>query len=212
MTRTKRGNHNFDDEQQQEQETLNQVIADIAVGGVEGERSDAYSMILAIRRMIHQFKLQSRLHPYEVLNIAYLRAIAAIAAKKTILDYRAWLKGTAFNIVRERARQLGKETLTDPYLTDQLLPTPEDLETADEQVEQVFKAFEQLCAENREVAELLYWRLIEKLSWAKIHDRLQKRDGVAPSLEALRQKASRAKTRLRYLFHSLDNRCSTSRR
>jgi DNA-directed RNA polymerase specialized sigma24 family protein len=214
MTSTRRGNHSsndYDDHQdnqrQQQRDRLNQVIADI----VKINEASGYSMILAIRRMIHQFKLQSRLHPADILHTAYLRAIDAIDSGKSIQDYRSWLKGTALNIVRERSRQLGKETLTDPWLTDQVVPN-EPIDEAEDQIEQVLQAFNLLREENSEVAELMNWRLLEGLSWLEIQNRLGRRDGSVPSLEALRQKASRAKRRLRHIFHSLDNRCSISSR
>jgi len=165
----------------------------------------AYSTLAMVRHHLWQFGLHS-IEPAEILTEAYLRALKAIDQGMQIQNYKGWIKGTAFNIVRERFRQGLKELPTDPQ-ADCLDRVSEPEPDCDDQRDRNFtilrEAFEKLRATEPDVAELVDWRIIGNLSWADIDQRLRERDGESPSVEALRQRATRAKRKLRRLFHEL---------
>jgi DNA-directed RNA polymerase specialized sigma24 family protein len=95
---------------------LSEDVLDLAIEEVLGNRNPyAYSVLSAIKRSLRQFRLSSRIEAYEILHEAYLRGKSLIRSGQTIRNPHAWLKATAFNIVREKYRSL-KDQLTDPQL------------------------------------------------------------------------------------------------
>ncbi|MBD2078445.1 sigma-70 family RNA polymerase sigma factor [Leptolyngbya sp. FACHB-17] len=164
----------------------------------------AYSIITMVRHYIQQFKLDSHVEPADILHEAYLRGLRATDQGTRITSCRPWIKGTARYIVLERSRQRRRELPTDPQaaVLDTLSESGDRCEESRNHNFTIFlKVLERYRSENPRVAELMDWRFLEKLSWSAIRKRLLERDGEAPSEEALRQRATRAKRELRRLFH-----------
>lgn len=189
-------------EKTRQKEALNEAMGQI----LDKDNPHAYSTIAKVGHHLWQFGLFSYIEPAEILTEAYLRALRAIDQGTQIQNYRGWIRGTAFNIVRERFRQAGNEFSTDPQAGcfDRL---SEPDYCCEDQCDRNFtilrEAFEKLRVTEPDVAELMNWRIVEELSWTDIEQRLLKRDGKSPSIEALRQRATRAKRKLRRLFHEL---------
>lgn len=189
-------------EKTRQKEALNEAMGQI----LDKNNPHAYSTIAKVGHHLWQFGLFSYIEPAEILTEAYLRALKAIDQGIQIQNYRGWIRGTAFNIVRERFRQAGNEFSTDPQAGcfDRLSePEPDCDVQHDRNFAILREAFEKLRATEPDVAELVDWRIIGNLSWADIDQRLRERDGESPSVEALRQRATRAKRKLRLLFHEL---------
>ncbi|MEP0894353.1 hypothetical protein NDI36_07725 [Leptolyngbya boryana FACHB-1624] len=175
----------------------------------------AYSIITTVRRYIQQFELDSHTEPADILHEAYLRGLKATDQGTRIISCRAWIKGTARYIVYERSRQRSRELPTDPQaaVLDTLSESDNCCEeSCDRNIAIFLQALEIHRAKNPKVAELMDWRFLEELSWSAIRKRLLERDGEAPSEEALRQKATRAKRELRRLFHELGGEYEPLRR
>lgn len=166
----------------------------------------AYSMIATVRRYIQHFGLSSQVEPADILVEAYLRGLKITEQGTLILSCRAWIKGTARYIALERFRHQRRERPTNPQAS--VLETPSESkedcqDSCDRNFAILWQAFEQLRRTSPDIAELMDWRVLQGLSWSQIRQRLVARDGKSHSEEALRQRASRAKRKLRRLFHEL---------
>ncbi|MBD1848278.1 sigma-70 family RNA polymerase sigma factor [Cyanobacteria bacterium FACHB-63] len=179
-------------------EVMNQIL--------DRDSPHAYSMIPTVKRYIQRFGLDSRVEPADILTEAYLRGLRTTQQGTPIHQPRAWIKATAYNIVRERFRKERRELPTDPQsATLAALSGRENFceERCDRNLTILLQAFEMLRANNPGGAELMDWRVLEELSWSAIRKRLLERDGEAPSEDTLRQRATRTKRDLRRLFHEL---------
>ena len=166
----------------------------------------AYSMIATVNRYIQYSGLYSQVQPADILNEAYWRAEKATRQGTHIRSCRAWIKGTCRFIVFELARQQRRERPTDPQsaaLETSYEPENECEERWDRNFAILRQAFESLRQNDPETAELLDWRILKKLSWLKVRERLRAEGREVPTEEALRQRASRANRKLRRLFHEL---------
>lgn len=191
-----------DSEKARQKRALNDAIAQI----LDRDNPHAYSTIVKVEHNIRRFGLSGYFEPNEILSKAYLRGLKAIDQGTQIQNYRAWIKGTAFNIVRELARQKAKEFATDPQAPclERLSEPESDCEDhCDRNLAILRQALEAYRAKKPEIAELMDWRILEGLSWSHIRNRLRERGGDVPSEDNLRQKATRAKRELRRLFHEL---------
>lgn len=179
---------------------------DLAIGEILRQDSPyAHSTITTIERWLRQFHLHGRVEACDILHEAYLRGQKIDSIQKPY----AWLKATAFNIVRERSRQFRKQQPTNPEVFDfapQIVEQQEQpkQEIVDSCLHSLWNAFKILEQRNPEAAKLLHWQIIEGLSWREIHDRLVLEGEEAPSEAALRQRGSRAKKCLRKIYHSID--------
>jgi hypothetical protein len=180
--------------------------------------SRAYSFKAYVKNRIRQFHLKEHLNPNEVINEAYKRAIAAVEAGKEIQNWQAWLKTTCFNIIRERSRANKKCSSVDPQslilanlqACDAInVFNSKEEATAHEVEKQLMileQALEELARTEFEDFQLLKLRLIDELSWASIRDYLLKNtDQDVPNLTTLRQRAVRAKRKLRRLYHRIED-------
>lgn len=190
-----------DSEKDCQKRELNAAIEEI----VDRDNPHAYSMIVIVELNIRRYGLSGCYEPAEILTMAYLRGLKATDQGTRIQNYRSWIKGTAFNIVRELARQKAKEIATDPQAARlERASEPDGYGDNDNRkLAILMQAFEKYRSDHSEDAELMEWRILEKLSWSKIQQRLLDRNGKAPSLEALRQRARRAKRDIRRIFHEL---------
>jgi predicted RNA polymerase sigma factor len=182
-------------------------ILDIAVEDILGKNNpSAYFTLTAIERSLRQFHLTSGIEASEVLAEAYLRGKKLLWSGQTINNPHAWLKKTAFNIIRERSRQLQKHS-SEPYDESNISEDPMinlvEIQEIKGDLADLRLAIKLLAEEEPEGAKLLHLKIIQGLSWQEIHDILLRENKEVTNLATLRQRASRAKKRLRHLFHSV---------
>ena len=180
-------------------------ILDLAIEEILGKGNPvSYSTLTTIQRSLRQFHLTSRIETTEVLAEAYLRGKKFLRSGKMINNPHAWLKKTAFNIVREYSRKFRKYA-AEPYDEQKTAEDPMtnlvDVQVIESDLADLRQAIRLLAQEEPEAANLLYLKIIRGLSWQEIHDILLQTHQEVASLTTLRQRASRAKRRLRYLFH-----------
>ncbi|MGD1950107.1 MAG: RNA polymerase sigma factor, partial [Leptolyngbyaceae cyanobacterium] len=119
----------------------------------------------------------------------------------------AWLKRTAFNVVREKSRQAQRQA-SQSYedIEYRVSAKPEYvLEAIDlrHEIDLLYKDLRALSREDDNTAQLLVWRTIEQLSWEQITSRLAALGETdIPNQATLRKRVSRAKKRMRHIMHS----------
>lgn len=167
--------------------------------------SEMFSIFAFIQRTLGQFRLKGVVDIPDVFNEAYMRGVEAINSGKKIAKPIAWLRATAFNIIRELSREWKERQKVSPDLLEcsslPLSPQDETLSTEDLEyrLKAVWRAFQELSQQDREVLRL---RMFENLSWKEISDRLTA-SGEFKSEEAFRVHGHRAIKRLRAKYHSL---------
>lgn len=180
--------------------------------------SRAFSFRANIKNRIRQYNLTSHLEAHEVINEAYKRAIAAIEQGKKIEYWQAWLKATCFNIVREQSRDRKRHPSVDPQSSaianlpskpfTHLFENGEEASKIKEAQKRVIcleRALEEYSNREPELACLLKLKLINRWSWQRIREHMvQQSSEEVPSVSTLRKRASRAKTRLRRLYHRIE--------
>ncbi len=85
----------------------------------------ATSMFAFIKRSLAQFHLSNSYSITWVLNEAYMRGVKLIAAGERIEKPLAWVRVTAYNIIREQSRDLKKslpleESILESHLTNSI--------------------------------------------------------------------------------------------
>jgi RNA polymerase sigma factor (sigma-70 family) len=172
------------------------------------DNPDAYSLLTHIQRCLKQFNLSQRYHPNDILHDTYLRAIEGLEAGKKIENCLAWIRATAYNIIREYSRDAQKSHLVEPnsaWLETALQSAQGNSVTEieiKEDLEDVLRALETIEAMNPADFKILRLKYAEKMSWKEISEFLVGEGEVLQTEEALRQRASRAKKKLRQVFHS----------
>jgi len=180
---------------------------DQAIEEILGKNNPAaYSVITAIERIVRQFKLDIEAH--SLLFDAYLCGKKALQQGKEIRNPQAWLKGTAYNLAREKFRKKKKTHAYSPDLIDVLFPdeanSPLDSAIIEEEILAVFQAVCQLREEKPEIFVLIHQRVVEGLSWQEIkmiHERENEGEGITEA--TLRQRFSRGRKYLRSIFHEV---------
>jgi predicted RNA polymerase sigma factor len=181
---------------------------DIAMSEILGVgNAYAYSAIATVRRYLHSFRLAHLVEPHEILFEAYLRGKNAQRKGEIIYNPHAWLKRTAFNIVREKSRKARRQATQSFEEIEYRMSAESDclLEKIDlsHEISLLYKALREFSREDSHTAQLLEWRTIERLSWTEIADRLVAAGETVPNYAALRQRVSRAKKRIRHILHGL---------
>ncbi|NER06205.1 MAG: sigma-70 family RNA polymerase sigma factor, partial [Okeania sp. SIO3C4] len=135
----------------------------------------------------------------DILNEVYLRGIKALEEGKTINSLSGWIRGTAYNYIRELSRKESKYvTKSLDWLQDsQQDGTLQDrVEKANNKVELLNEALKKLTLEEQ---RLLNYKEIQGLSWQEIAS-LEEYQGITPS--ALRKRKERIIKKLREFCHS----------
>ena len=183
-------------------------VLDLALSEILGkDNSYAYSTLATVRRHLYQFRLMHQFEPYEILFEAYLRGKIRQRGGEAIYNPHAWLKRTAFNIVREKSRQAQRQSSQSYEDVEYRLGTEPEyvLEKIDlgHEIELLYKALRTLSREDDHTAQLLVWRTIDCLSWEQITTRLADLgETEIPTQATLRKRVSRAKKRMRHIMHS----------
>ncbi len=170
----------------------------------------ARSLYYSIKRSLKQFNLEGNYTEIDIFNQAYLRGVELTKSGTAINSPRAWMRTTAFNIIRELSRSQRRHQLV---VYDELADADqakleiasmqrEDSLVCDEVIEAdiqaVLLALEELDRENRLIIEL---KSVQDLSWKEIRQRLIDLGDTVPSEATLRKRGQRAMERFRELYH-----------
>lgn len=165
--------------------------------------SHARSLLAFVRRTLWQFHLNKSYSEMEILIEAYLRGIHYLQkpSGKTISNPGAWVRVTAYNIIREysRKRKVQRSRIVHTQSDFSLL---DSTEVADETVTAlniaaVFEAFKKLRHNDRKIIELRY---LENRSWKDIREKLEEPKIL---ISTLRKRGQRALKRLRQEYHKI---------
>jgi DNA-directed RNA polymerase specialized sigma24 family protein len=181
-------------------DTLDQAVEEI----LGKNNPSAYSILTAMKRIVRQFNLDIEAHG--LLFDAYLCGKKALQQGKEIHNPKAWLKGTAYNLAREKSRKRKKVNSCSPDFIDSFFPYegdgPVDSAVLEEEISAVFKAAQRLQAEKPDVFMLIHQRVVEEMSWQEIKaEHAKKNNGQTISEATLRKRFSRGRKYLRSIFH-----------
>ncbi len=177
---------------------------------LQPQNPDARSLLAFIHRTIRQFGLEGYITEVDVFVEAYLRGVNYTRSTgRQIFQSRAWLRKTAYHIIREWQRDRAKycDVAFDELLEQGTVGYHEDFppgeagDWIEENIQRVIEAFQRLDGRDR---ILIQWKIIENLSWKTIHDRLVAQGEADVSLAALRKRGQRALERLRQNYHQQD--------
>ncbi|HEY9659268.1 MAG TPA: hypothetical protein V6C65_12500, partial [Allocoleopsis sp.] len=157
------------------------------------------SLYAFVRRELRKFKLAGDYTEAYILNGAYIRGIEHIAKGRLIWCPRAWIRKTAYNIIRESMRQ---QRVFAPFeeerYADQLPDV--DPETLKEKLVMLRMAFQTLDPATQCLLSLR----VQGHSWTKVRERFCQ-EGYGDHAEAtLRKRYERAIIKLRKRFHAID--------
>jgi DNA-directed RNA polymerase specialized sigma24 family protein len=180
-----------------------------AQGLVKFNAPQARALKFFIYQNLCRFGLQGHITEWDVFIEAYLRGVQYTRRGRSIRHSSAWLRKTAYNIIREWQRDQAKycDTALDDLLEKGIVGYHENLPSEDKdrycyrvetETEKVRRAFSNLDDCDR---SLLHWKIIETLSWQSIHERLMAQGQPAVPLPTLRKRGQRALERLRRNYH-----------
>jgi DNA-directed RNA polymerase specialized sigma24 family protein len=156
-------------------------------------------MYVMVRRSLWQFHLLGIYSEACILNEAYIRGCELIARGEIIRNPEAWLKQTAYNIIREWSRYERKSLPLEehllPDLQDSVLP-----EVLEDDLGTLRLAFQMLETKDQ---QLLNLKICNGLSWKEIQEMLQLQGQGHLTEASLRKRKERALARLRKKFHAL---------
>jgi DNA-directed RNA polymerase specialized sigma24 family protein len=166
-----------------------------------------------IRCRLYQFGLQDYFTAEDIFIEAYLRGVTYTHQRRLPINHpRAWMKSTAYNVIRERKRERLRFA---PLELDEFMAhhhffeePPEPLADCSPGVDKgltnvgVVQAFQQLnpCDRN-----LIQWRYVEGLSWQAIQEQMAAQGQGDIKQSTLRKRGQRAMERFRQLYLDIDN-------
>jgi DNA-directed RNA polymerase specialized sigma24 family protein len=158
---------------------------------------DARIVIAYIQKGLYQYGLWKAYEPKDILIEVYSRCVKATEAGETIRIPVAWIKRTATNVIRELRREAEKIEFynldQEPHWNDDFLLTI----TFRYDLKAMRQAFERL---NSEEQHLLNFRVIHRLPWRDVSQRLVAVGEAESNEGALRQRGFRALKKLRKLY------------
>lgn len=179
------------------QDIFDQALTEIL--GKDNPR--AVSILSSVQRTLRQYRLTAHLEAHEILHEAYLRGKKKLQSGETIHNAYAWLRRTAFHVIYERRRKYHRAGGTEPHIleaivSDDHISLLQQLIVLEE-IDLLYRALATLHQEDPDTTRLLYLKMVHNWSWSHIREWLIARGETPPSEATLRQRASRAKRRLR---------------
>lgn len=160
------------------------------------------SMLAFIKRSLKQFNLLNSYDADEILSDAFMRGIERIKRGERIENPLAWIRVTAFNIIRERSRSNRRfSQLEESWLDCLDNGNAAAFDEFFQQCEWVRTAFAMLNSDDR---ELLMLKICDNLSWKNIVEQYHERGFVDISEATLRKRKERILKKLRKIYHSLE--------
>ena len=162
---------------------------------LQKQSPDGRSLFLFIKRSLRGFHLEGTHTEIEVFNEAYMRGVALTLKGNTIRNPKAWIRKTAFNVIRELSREAQRCQPRDSDYIESSLVAEEIIEL---DIEAVLSALQELELSDRLLIEL---KTVQNLSWKEVGQTLVE-SGEKPQTEAaLRKRGQRAMQRLRQIYH-----------
>ena len=178
---------------------------DMAVESIFAIRnSEGYSFLLFIKRTLAQFNIASLHDSIDIVVEAYLRGVRLIEKGTEIRNPPAWLRKTAYNIIRELSRAERKREYSNYLLethTSQGLKQDEPTEFEQEleyHLKAVWQAMHKISDSDRQLLLLKYF---ENKSWKEISEHPSIRRENQKTVGALRTRGSRIMEQLREIYH-----------
>jgi DNA-directed RNA polymerase specialized sigma24 family protein len=156
-------------------------------------------MFAFVRRNLQAFRLDQSYKEAHILNEAFVRGLKRIHSGEIIRNPQAWLRKTAYFIIRELKREQQKVVPFEDYMLDerQVDVSSEDLE---DDLATMQLALQMLKPSDQ---KLLNLKIVQGLSWSRIRDILiQEGDGNYDE-STLRKRKERALICLRKKYHAL---------
>lgn len=168
---------------------------------LDSRSSSGRLLYVFVRRTLQAFHLSGTYKEAFVLNETYLRGISQIHKGEVIKNLPAWVRKTAYNVVRELKRDQQKAVPFEEHQhvleADQSSISSEDLE---DDLATLRMAFQLLDPQDQ---KLLNLKVVEGLSWREIREILY-REGRGDHTESvLRKRKERALLRLRKKYHAI---------
>lgn len=173
----------------------------------------ARSLLAFIRRDLRQFHLHGSISETDIFIQAYLRGFEYCSKEgaEPIRNVRAWLRQTAFNIIREesrrrqRAPQVSYDVLAENDLgRSQLTQAPDewglDPDIVETDMRAIVTALARLSAREQRIIHL---RTLQGLAWKDVQQHLETMGEPPLRLDVLRKQGQRALERLRKEYHTL---------
>lgn len=181
------------------QDVFDQALSDI----LRKDNSYSYPILSAIQRTLRQYHLDGQYEAYEILHEAYLRGKHKIRAGEVIHNPHVWLRATSFNVIYERKRK-HRDSTTEPQVLESVLTDPRltlmQQQVQNEELDQLYQALHLLHQEDPKGTALLYLRIVRNFTWKQIQQWLVGQGEPNTKEVVLRNRASRAKRRLRDIF------------
>lgn len=157
------------------------------------------SLYAFVRRELRKFKLAGSYTEAYILNGAYIRGVEQIARGELIRSPRAWIRKTAYNIIREIKRQ---QRVFAPFEEERHANQLADVdpEPLKEKLVMLRVAFQTLDPATQCLLNLR----LQGHSWAKVRRRFCEAGYGDHSEVTLRKRYERAIIRLRKRFHAID--------
>ena len=150
-----------------------------------------------IRRSLKQFHLE-QVDFYDVVPEVYIRGTKLIASGVDIKNPGAWIRRTAYNVIREMSRKQQKEQANSELI--ELQVAPENCEETNEIELNILKqSLQDLSEKDRQILEL---RFFQNLSWKQVVTYLAATGEILTEANA-RQRGKRALSRLKKYFLSV---------
>lgn len=167
---------------------------------------DTYSLFAYIRRTLSQFRLSQAYEVKDVIIDVYTRGVKKLKSGGEIQIPLAWIRRTAYNVIRELRREADKTG----YLDQDCEPVQakidllSDVEFATD-LKAIKIAFGKLKPQEQNILQL---RVIEKLSWQEVGKCLVVVGEPIQNEVSLRQRGHRALKKLRCLYDQLKDNVS----
>jgi RNA polymerase sigma factor (sigma-70 family) len=167
---------------------------------------NALSVFPFIKGKLKQFHLDN-FNVYDIINEVYIRGVKLIESGQPIRKPFAWIRGTAFNVIREISRNQTKWKLVDYSSVEYAVASEEaknslvSEDAINEYLKSLQMSVQELEPKDRQILEL--WK-VKGLSWKEVAKNLDLNGEEVPSLPTLRKRGERALERLRQKYYSMN--------
>lgn len=149
-----------------------------------------------IKRTLKQFHLNNTCVG-DVISEVYLRGVKLIDSGKEIRNPGAWIRVTAYNVIREMHRQKQQEHPNSELV--ELKVSPQETEHNQEKEQNFLKLKHLLQSLKEKDRQILELRFFQDKSWQEVTDYLNSR-GESLTNATVRQRGSRALKRLKKVY------------
>jgi DNA-directed RNA polymerase specialized sigma24 family protein len=190
------GNVQMTPEQKDWNDATAKILRDYTAPGL-GEHSLIESVFCAINSNLRKFNLTKTHDLYEVFNEVYIRGVKKTKEGERILNPQAWIRTTAYNVIREWSRKSQTQTKNeigyDAVSTVPLLASQPCLQTPEELHAETEKLLRGICSDMNDLdVKLLILSIIDDVEMKEAADHLSGTENVEFKSDALRKRKQRA--------------------